>query len=182
MTDAVVTHNRFASRMRPERTVLVLVDCQGNLAAECGGDLRALRDNAVGFARLARAFGLPLVVGAVDPKRYGRVFPELASELERATRVERDGGSFWDDPASIEAVRSCGRREAFVAGVEPQAGLAGLALGAKAAGFTVKAVADVSAGGSDAERRRGIIEMSRAGIEITSWVAVMAELFSVCPT
>jgi hypothetical protein len=178
MTSGVVIHNRFAERQRPERTAVVLVDCQSAVAGRCCADPDALRDNLLGLLRVARAFGMPVVVGTLRNTGYGRLLPGLARETRGVRAVERLSGGFWDDESSITAVRGCARRELLIAGIDPEFGLAGLSLGARDAGFAVRAIADASAGGSPSDQRIGASRLSAAGVELTSWVAVMAEFSS----
>jgi nicotinamidase-related amidase len=141
-------------------------------------DPAALRDNLLGLVRLARAFAMPIVVGTTSHERCGPFARVLADETRSACRVERFTADFWSDPSAVAAVRAQGRRDLLVAGIDPEDGLAGLALGAWDAGFRVTAVGDASAGGSASDQRIGAMRLSAAGIEVTSWVAVMAEFSS----
>jgi hypothetical protein len=134
-----------------------------------------LRDNLLGLARLAKAFALPTVVGVLRDQSYGGLMPELAVETRRFKVVARREGAFWRDPASVASVRGCGRRELLIAGIDPDEGLAGLSLGARDQGYLVRAVGDASAGGSPSRERIGVSRLDLAGIEVTSWVAIMAE-------
>jgi hypothetical protein len=51
-----------------------------------------------------------------------------------------------------------------------------VALGARRDGLDVHAVLDASAGSEDGAARVGLARMTAAGIHLTSWVAVLAEL------
>lgn len=178
MADALLIHNRFAERLQREPAAVVLVDCQERLIERSCPDPLALHDNLLGLARLARAFALPVVLGMRSDPTSGPLLPDLDVEAAGAIRVERVGGPFWADAASVAAVRRCGRRALLVGGIDPESGLAGLSLGARAAGFAVRAVADAAAGGTPSSERIGEARLSGAGIEVTSWVAVMAEFAS----
>ena len=178
MLDAFRMHNRFAERVQPDRMCVLLVDCQARLVERYDPERLALSDNLLGLARLARAFSMPVVLATLRDGRYGELLPALAEETPAACRVERAAGDFWHDAASVDAVKAQGRRDLLVAGIDPEGGLAGLALGGREAGFLVRAVADASAGGTPSSQRIGAARMSAAGIEVTSWVAIMAEFSS----
>ena len=75
-------------------------------------------------------------------------------------------------------MRATGRRTLIMAGLTPGEGIAGPALAAQAHGYTVHVVTDASSGGSTAAERISTARLSAAGISLTSWVAVMAELAS----
>src|SRR5579859_4492254 len=168
MVEPLLTHNRFAERLRADDTALAIVDAQTGLlstAAGPNGTAEALRNNLLGLARLARAFSVPTVLGA--GAKGGPVLDELLALFGPGAVVPRIGGGFWDDPAS---------RKSVLASLTPDFGLAATALGARRSGLEVHAVLDASTGSDDGGERVGIARMTGAGIHLTSWVAVLAEL------
>jgi nicotinamidase-related amidase len=171
-----VTHNRFADRLHPRDAVLVLVDCQERLITRLAGPKAdGLMNNISGLARLAQAFGIPVVLGAQPMCQGGPVADELIELFGSDAIVARKLGDFWSDAASRAAVRGIGRRDIIVAGLVPGFGVAAPALAARKDGYQVHAVLDASASGDVTAERLGIARMTAAGVRITSWVAMLAE-------
>ena len=171
-----VTHNRFADRLHPQDAVLVLVDCQERLIDRlAGARASGLMNNISGLARLAQAFGVPVVLGAQSQRQGGRVAEELIDLFGFGAVVTRKSGDFWSDPASRAAVCGVGRREIIVAGLVPGLGVAAPALAARKDGYHIHAVLDASASGDVTAERLGVARMTAAGVRITSWVAMLAE-------
>ena len=171
MVEPVLTHNRFAERLRADDATLVIVDGYAGLLSS-----EALHNNLLGLARLGHAFGVPTVLGVCGPDKRDPLFDELLTLFGTEAVVRRAGGEFWDDAASRKAVLAAGRHHLIVASLTPDFGLAPVALGARRDGLEVHAVLDASAGSEDGAARVGLARMTTAGIHLTSWVAVLAEL------
>jgi hypothetical protein len=171
MVEPVLTHNRFAERLRADDATLAIVDGQAGLLPT-----EALRNNLLGLARLGHAFGVPTVLGVSGATARDPLLDELLTLFGATAVVRRAGGDFWDDAASRRAVLASGRHHLIVAALTPDFGLARVALGARRDGLDVHAVLDASAGSEDGVARVGLARMTGAGIHLTSWVAVLAEL------
>lgn len=171
MVEPMLTHNRFAERLRADDAILAIVDGHAGLLST-----EALHNNLLGLARLAHAFGVPTVLGVTHAARRDPLFDELQTLFGADAVVRRAGGEFWDDAASRQAVLASGRHHLIVASLTPEFGLAPVALGARRDGLEVHAVLDASAGSEDGVARVGLARMTAAGIHMTSWVAVLAEL------
>ena len=171
MVEPVLTHNRFAERLRADDATLVIVDGYAGLLST-----DALRNNLLGLARLGHAFGVPTVLGVSGPPKHDPLFDELSILFGSEAVVRRAAGGFWDDAASRKAVLTAGRHHLIVAALTPDFGLATVALGARRDGLEVHAVLDASAGSEDGAARVGLARMTTAGVHLTSWVAVLAEL------
>jgi hypothetical protein len=180
MVEPALTHNRFADRLRADEATLAIIDCQaGSLstASPCANTGEALRNNVIGLARLGHAFGVPTVLGALSPgEAAGPVLDELVDLFGRDAVVARGGGGFWEDSVSRAAVLNSGRHHLIIASLAPGFGLAAAALDARRDGLEVHAVLDASAGCDDRAERVGLARMAAAGIHLTSWVAILAEL------
>jgi hypothetical protein len=171
-----MTHNRFAERLRADDATLVIADGQAGFLAEAAGPggVEALGNNLLGLARLAHTFGVPTVLGVAA--EGGALLGELLALFGPRAVMKRTGGGFWDDAASRRAVLASGRHHLIVASLTPCFGLAPLALAARRDGLEIHAVLDASAGADDADQRVGLARMTAAGVHLTGWVAVLAEL------
>lgn len=179
MVEPVLTHNRFAERLRADDAALAIVDGQTGLlstVAGAGAAAEALHNNLIGLARLGHAFGLPTVLGVCVDRARGPVLGELVDLFGPKAVSKRRSGGFWDDSASRDAVLAHGRHHLIIASLAPGFGVASTALAARADGLEVHVVLDASAGSDDGAERIGLARMTAAGIHLTSWVAVLAEL------
>jgi len=171
MVEPMLTHNRFAERLRADDATLAIVDGQAGLLPT-----EALRNNLLGLARLGHAFGVPTVLGISGAPKRDPLLDELLTLFGARAVVRRAGGEFWSDAASRKAVLAPGRHHLIVAALTADFGLAQVALGARRDGLEVHAVLDASAGSEEGAARVGLARMTAAGIHLTSWVAVLAEL------
>lgn len=171
MVEPMLTHNRFAERLRADDATLVIIDGRAGLSST-----EALQNNLLGLARLGHAFGVPTVLGVSGAVRREPLLDELLTLFGAEAVVRRPGGDFWDDAASRKAVLASGRHHLIVASLESDFGLAQTTLAARRDGLEVHAVLDASAGSEDGAARVGLARMTAAGIHLTSWVAVLAEL------
>jgi len=184
MTGTVIVHNRFADQLRPRRVGLVLVDCQEASLGRLGGEAAALRNNLIGLARFAKAARLPVLLASRSGAECGPILSELLDLLGGAPVVRRTSVSFWDDGASRGAVRALRRRELIFAGVMPNA-VASTAIAARFEGYGVEIAVDATVGFDNSAPHVEKSRMGAAGIHLTSWIALMAELTSagveICP-
>ena len=89
MVEPVLTHNRFAERLRADDATLVIVDGYAGLLST-----DALRNNLLGLARLGHAFGVPTVLGVSGPPKHDPLFDELSILFGSEAVVRRAAGGF----------------------------------------------------------------------------------------
>jgi nicotinamidase-related amidase len=134
-------------------TALVLVDHQvgtigwaGELAPGEGDQLKMWVRILARFAKGAR---MPVVLtSSLETEAQGPLLPEFQQILpqEYEARIKRTGViNAWDDPAFANAVRATGRRNLIMGGLTTDVCLVPPALSAKAEGFNVVAMLDISA-------------------------------------
>jgi len=177
MTETVIVHNRFADQLRPRRVGLVLVDCQEASLARLNGEAAAMRNNLTGLARVAKAARLPVLLASQSGATLGPIISELVDLLAGSTVVRRTRPSFWDDGASRAAVRALRRRELIFAGIMPNT-VASIAIAARFEGYDVEIAEDATAGFDHCAPHAEKSRLGAAGIHLTSWIALMAELTS----
>jgi nicotinamidase-related amidase len=168
MVPPVQTYLRFAERLTPRNAALVLVDCQER--ALMGAD--TLTNNLLGLARLARACGLPTILGARRGEVAGPILPALIDLFGPAALIRRRSGRFWADPRSRAAVEALGRRDLILAACGEDEALSATALAAVDAGYAVHAVVDAST----PNERVAAARMAAVGVHLRSWVSLLAEL------
>ncbi len=136
-----------------QNTALVLVDHQVgtiNWAGELApGEHDQLKMWTRVVARFAKGAGIPVVLtSSMEDQPQGPLLPEFKDILpqEYAARIQRTGViNAWDDPAFAKAVRATGKKNLLMGGLTTDVCLVPPALSAKAEGFNVVALMDISA-------------------------------------
>jgi nicotinamidase-related amidase len=160
--------------MNTQNTALVLVDHQvgtigwaGELVAE---EREQLKMWTRVIARFAKGAGMPIVLtSSLETEAQGPLLPDFKTIMpeEYEKRIQRTGViNAWDDPAFVNAVKATGKKNLLMGGLTTDVCLVPPALSAKAEGFNVVALLDISAACTKiaAQNSRDILQ--HAGIEI----------------
>ncbi len=164
-----------------KNVAMVLIDHQvGTIGWTASVDQADLKRNAEVLAKAAVALSIPLVLTtSVEEAMQGRLIPSLEAIAPDAyeQRVKRGGiVNSWSDDAFASAVRGTDRKKLIMAGVTTDVCLAPVAISAAADGFSVHAVVDASGGTSRLADEMAFRRMERAGVTLTTTVAVLSEL------
>ncbi|TCB88751.1 isochorismatase family protein [Micromonospora zingiberis] len=158
-----------------ENSAVVLVDHQvgtigwaGELTSQDQRD--QLRMWVLVLARFAKSAGIPVVLtSGQEDQAQGPMLPEFKDILpqEHENRIQRTGVvNAWHDPAFVEAVRATDKQNLIMAGVTTDVCLVPPALSAKAEGFEVVALTDVSAASTGTAALNSRDLLHRAGIAL----------------
>ena len=163
----------------PENAALIVIDYQpSQVAAVRSMDTNLLLKNVVSTAKIAKAFGLPIVHSTVNVAsgRQKPTVPELAQVLDGNTPIDRTSLNSWEDDDFVAAVRSTGRRKLIFCALWTEICMAFPALDALREGFEVYPVVDAIGGTSVEAHRAGLERVTLAGGQPISWVALACEL------
>jgi nicotinamidase-related amidase len=168
-----------------ENTALVLVDHQvgtigwaGELATDAERDQLKMWVRVM--ARFAKSAGMPVVLtSSLEGEAQGPLLPEFKTLMPREyeQRIQRTGViNAWDDPAFVKAVRATGKKNLLMGGLTTDVCLVPPALSAKAEGFNVVALLDISAACTKiaAQNCRDILQ--RSGIDIMTVTPMITSL------
>ncbi len=161
--------------MKVDNTALVLVDHQvgtigwaGELASD--DERNQLKMWVRAMARFAKSAGIPVVLtSSMETEAQGPLLPELKELLsqEYEARIQRTGViNAWDDPAFAKAVRATGKKNLLMGGLTTDVCLVPPALSAKAEGFNVVALLDISAACTNIAAQNSRDLLQKSGIEI----------------
>jgi nicotinamidase-related amidase len=168
--------NAAAVLLRPERTVLVVVDIQEKLLPAIDGADMLLR-NAVLLQRLARILGLPQVLTTQYRKGLGEVVPEVLAQAPGVEPVDKlSFGCFGSEAFLARLAALAGRDQLLVTGIETHICVAQTVLGALAGGYHVQVASDAVGSRSEPNRRVGLARMERAGAVLSSTEMAVYEL------
>jgi nicotinamidase-related amidase len=170
--------NGPASLIQPAQCALLLVDHQAGLAFGVGSsDRQVLLNNAVALAKVAIAFGIPVVASTSASKVYsGPLMPAIQAALPGLKSIERRNMNVWEDEAARTAILNAQRRRLLVSGLLTEACVSFPVLSALSEGFEVFVVADACGGITASSHELALRRMEAAGARMTSWIQVLLEL------
>ncbi len=170
--------NPFAERLTPENTAVLLIDHQvGLFSFLTSVEPMALKNNILGLAKTAKAFDLPTILTTSWPQGpNGPTMPELVELFPDVPIIDRNTVNFWDHAPSVEAVTRIGRKKLLIAALDTTTCLGMAAVYGVQAGYDVYAVVDASSTFNPLCEQAAMIRMASAGVVVTTWVAVLAEL------
>ncbi len=166
-----------------EDTAVILIDHQvGTNTWASTTPLPLLQRNVIILAKFAKGTGMPAVLTSsqeTNVDAQGPLMPELQEILSEAfaARIKRQGVvNAWDDDHFANACRKTGRRNFVMAGVTTDVCMVGPAISALREGFNVKVVCDACGSTNQIVEEMAWRRMERAGVELTSTNAIVAEL------
>ena len=173
-----MNNNPFSEELTPDNTVFVMIDHQAGLLEFLPSiNPMVLKNNIIGHAKTAKAFGIPTVLGTSWPEGpNGPTIPELVDLFGQKRIIDRPVVNFWKDTTSREKVKSYGRKKLIMSGLATEVCVAFPAISAAQEGFDVYAVIDASSDFNPLITEVTIQRLASAGVVVTTWVAVLAEL------
>lgn len=171
---------KYSEFLTVDNSVLAMIDHQTGLMVGLGDEHpTVLKNNIVGLTRTAKAIGLPSVVTASLPEGpNGPVMPEITQVLGEEV-IEREGQiNAWDSLAFKQAIEKTGRKKIIMAGIVTDVCLLFPALSAVEEGYDVYAVIDASGTWNKTVQEVTIQRLTQAGVKVTTWASVLAELMN----
>ncbi len=173
----------MAHRFQLEDTAVILIDHQvGTNTWASTTPLALLQRNVLILAKFAKGTGMPVVLTSSQETNInvqGPLMPELQEALPEAfaARIKRQGVvNAWDDADFARACRNTGKRNFVMAGVTTDICMVSPAISAVEEGFNVKVVCDACGSSNPIAEEMSWRRMERAGVELTSTGAIVAEL------
>ncbi|HET8908548.1 MAG TPA: hydrolase [Ktedonobacterales bacterium] len=165
--------------LTPQNAALLIIDYQPNqLSAVASTDHLSVVANIVAVARVAKLYGVPIVLSTVNVKNLGSppTFHQLAEVLEDIEAFDRTSINAWEDEEFVTAVKATDRKKLIMTGLWTEACLTFPALDALREGYDVYPVVDAVGGTSIEAHQAGIERIVQAGAQPTSVVQLMCEL------
>lgn len=168
--------NGLASLLRPEDSVLVLIDHQPyQLANVNSHEPQMVINNTAGLAKAAKAFGVPTILTSVLAERGGLLFPQITDVFPGQEVIDRTFINTWEDSKVVDVVKATGRKQLIIAGLWTEICVAMPAIQALGEGWDVTVVTDASGAVSVEAHQVAIQRMIAAGANMMTWLAVAAE-------
>lgn len=163
----------------PQNAAMVLLDHQTGIMLGVGDFTAAeFKNNILALAKIAKVYDLPTVLTtSYEDGPNGPLMPELIEMFPERKVIKRPGQiNAWDDPYFVAAIEATRRKTLIMAGVTTDVCLTFPAISAVAAGYTVYAVIDASGTWNQSVQQAAMLRMTQAGVIVTNWVSVAAEL------
>ena len=168
--------NGLASLLRPEDSVLVLIDHQPYQLANLNShEPQMVINNTAALAKTARAFGVPTILTSVIAERGGLLFPQITEVFPGQEVIDRTLINTWQDPKVVDVVKATGRKQLIIAGLWTEVCVAMPVIQALGESWDVTVVTDASGGISVESHEVAIQRMIAAGANVMTWMAVAGE-------
>jgi nicotinamidase-related amidase len=168
--------NGLASLLRPEDSVLVLIDHQPfQLTNLNSHDPHAVVNASTALAKTAKAFDVPTILTSVIAERGGLIFPQITDVFPGQKVIDRTWVNTWEDQKVVDAVKATGRKQLIIAGLWTEVCVAMPTIQALGEGWDVTVITDACGGCSVEAHEVAIQRMIRAGANMMTWLALMAE-------
>lgn len=158
----------------PLRTALLVIDLQEKLLPAIASHERVLA-NSLLLLRLAKVIDLPVVLTTQYKRGLGETVPAVR-ELAGVEALDKTSFGCFGDDAFRARLKSLGRDQLLVAGIESHICVTQTVLGALAQGYHVHVASDAVGSRTEANRQVGLARMERAGALASSAEMALYEL------
>jgi len=170
--------SKYLEVLTPQNSQLIFIDQQPQMAFGVQSiDRQVLKNNVVGLAKAAKAFGIPTTITTVETQSFsGHTYPELLGVFPDHKILERTSMNSWDDQNVRDALAANGRKKIVVSGLWTEVCNTTFALcAALEGGYEIYMVTDASGGTSVDAHKYAIDRMVQAGIVPVTWQQVLLE-------
>ncbi|QND54749.1 hydrolase (plasmid) [Phyllobacterium sp. 628] len=168
--------NGLASLLRPEDSVLVLIDHQPYQLANLNShEPQMVVNNATALAKTAKAFDVPTILTSVVAGRGGLIFPQITDVFPDQKVIDRTFINTWEDQIVVDAVKATGRKQLIIAGLWTEICVAMPTIQALGEGWDVTVITDASGAVSVEAHQVAIQRMIAAGANMMTWLALASE-------
>lgn len=168
--------NGLSSLLRPEDSVLVLIDHQAyQLTNVNSHDPQAVVNNVTALAKLAKAFNVPTILTSVLAARGGVLFKQITDVFPEEDVIDRTWINTWEDQRVVDRVKATGRKQLIIAGLWTEVCVAMPVIQALGEGWDVSVITDASGGVSTEAHEVAIQRMIAAGANVMTWMALAGD-------
>ncbi|BEP48262.1 hydrolase [Variovorax sp. V116] len=168
--------NGLASLLRPEDSVLVLIDHQPYQLSNLNShDPQAVVNNTTALAKLAKAFNVPTILTSVIAARGGLLFKQVTDVFPDQEVIDRTWVNTWQDENVVSVVKATGRKQLIIAGLWTEVCVAMPVIQAAGEGWDVTVITDASGGISKESHEVAIQRMIAAGANVMTVMALCGE-------
>lgn len=159
-----------------EDSALVFIDHQPQMTFGVANiDRATLINNVTLLAKVAKEFGVPTVLTAVETESFsGYIWPQLLDIFPGQAVVERTSMNSWDDEGFRKAIEATGRKNIILTGLWTEVCVTWPAIEMLGAGYNIYVVEDCCGATSAAAQEAALSRMVQAGaVRLTTIPALL---------
>jgi nicotinamidase-related amidase len=179
MTSETIRDPEKDHLLTPWNAALVIIDYQPvQVNSIASMDRQLLINNIVVTAKIALAYGLPIVHSTVNVKSglNKPAIPQLRNVIGDLPTYDRSTTNAWEDIEFRKAVEATGRKKIIMTALWTEACLTFPSLDALREGYEIYAVVDAVGGTSLAAHDAALRRIEQAGGKMISWTQLLCEL------
>jgi nicotinamidase-related amidase len=168
--------NKYHQLYTPADSAVVFIDHQPQMLFGVANiDRSGLVNNVTLLARVAKEFGVPTVLTAVETESFsGYIWPQLLDVFPGQQVVERSSMNSWDDEGFRAAIKATGRKNILMTGLWTEVCVTWPTLSMIEAGYTIYVVEDCCGATSVAAQDAALSRIVQAGgIRLTTIAALL---------
>ncbi|MEM7313083.1 MAG: hydrolase [Planctomycetota bacterium] len=161
----------------PEDSAIVFIDHQPQMTFGVASiDRATLENNVVLTAKVAKEFGIPAVLTAVETESFsGYIWPQLLDVFEGQEVVERTSMNSWDDEGFRAAIKATGKKNILMTGLWTEVCVTWPTIQMIAEGYNIYVVDDCCGATSQAAHDAALSRMVQAGATRVTAIAALLE-------
>jgi nicotinamidase-related amidase len=161
----------------PADTAVVFIDHQPQMTfGVANTDRVGLMNNVTLLAKVAKEFGVPAVLTAVETESFsGYIWPQLLDVFSGQAVVERTSMNSWDDAGFRKAIEATGRKNIIMTGLWTEVCVCWPTIEMLGAGYNIYVVEDCCGATSPAAQDAALSRMVQAGAVRLTTIAALLE-------
>jgi len=161
----------------PQDSAIVFIDHQPQMLFGVANiDRSLLVNNVTLLAKVAKEFGVPAVLTAVETESFsGYIWPHILDVFPGQEVIERSSMNSWDDAGFRKAIEATGRKNIILTGLWTEVCVTWPAIQMVAEGYNVYVVEDCCGATSTAAQDAALSRMVQAGVSRLTTVAALLE-------
>ena len=161
----------------PQDSAIVFIDHQPQMLFGVANiDRTLLVNNVTLLAKVAKEFGVPAVLTAVETESFsGYIWPHILDVFPGQEVIERSSMNSWDDAGFRKAIEATGRKNIILTGLWTEVCVTWPAIQMAAEGYNVYVVEDCCGATSTAAQDAALSRMVQAGVSRLTTVAALLE-------
>jgi len=158
-----------------DKTVLLVIDVQGNLAYRMF-DKESLFRHIQALIQAAKIFNIPIVYTEQAPAKIGKTVPEIAAHMTGLSPIEKASFSCCGEEQFNQTLRKLRRKQILICGIETHVCVFQTTADVLSNGYAVQVVGDAVSSRTQENKNLALERMRQIGATITSTEMIMTEL------
>ncbi|HWD90828.1 MAG TPA: hydrolase [Verrucomicrobiae bacterium] len=169
--------NQYHKLYTAQDSAIVFIDHQPQmLFGVANADRAALINNVTLLARVAKEFGVPAIITAVETESFsGYVWPQLLDVFPGQPVIERTSMNSWDSMEFRKAIERTGRKNIIVTGLWTEVCVTWPTIEMLADGYNIYVVEDGCGATSPTAQEAALSRMVQAGAIRTTTIGALLE-------